>query len=335
MNENTSSPKRSPFWTVAAVAVAIGAIGMVFWKEDGGSHLTCGPTGCAPAIVEPGPGKIDAALIKYREARKIATGFKEARGIALGADDTLYVAGDKSIRVFSENGALRSAFGTGAEPNCLAVGEDDAIYVGAGDHVEVYDLSGANKAKWGSFGLKSCITSIAASGNDVWVADAGNRAIYRCDGAGQVVSTLGKRDKSKNVPGIITPSPHLDVAPAPGGLVWVANPGRHELELYNEDGSIKRAWGKTSFGLEGFCGCCNPTDFAVFPDGRFVTSEKGLPRVKIYGPDGKFECVVASPDSFADGTAGIDIALGKDGRIFLLDPSTESVRIFMKKEAGK
>ena len=34
--------------------------------------------------------------------------------------------------------------------------------------------------------------------------------------------------------------------------------------------------------MADFFGCCNPAQLAVLPDGRFVTAEKGIPRVKIY-----------------------------------------------------
>ncbi|MBM3243119.1 hypothetical protein FJZ31_43220, partial [Candidatus Poribacteria bacterium] len=50
--------------------------------------------------------------------------------------------------------------------------------------------------------------------------------------------------------------------------------------------------GYLSMDIDGFCGCCNPVNFAMLPDGRFVTCEKGLPRVKIYDADGTFSGVV-------------------------------------------
>jgi len=35
-------------------------------------------------------------------------------------------------------------------------------------------------------------------------------------------------------------------------------------------------WGKRS-GIADFFGCCNPAHLALLPDGRFVTSGKGIP----------------------------------------------------------
>ena len=100
-------------------------------------------------------------------------------------------------------------------------------------------------------------------------------------------------------------------------------------------------WGKSSAGIEGFSGCHNPVNFAILPDGSFVTCEKGLPRVKIYSPEGVFESVVAGTELFdmteedlisEEGTeqlkVGLDVAVDSQGRIFVLDPVRKTARIF-------
>jgi hypothetical protein len=92
-------------------------------------------------------------------------------------------------------------------------------------------------------------------------------------------------------------------------------------------------------GVDGFCGCCNPIAVALLPDGRSVTCEKGLPRVKIYREHGEFDCVVAGPEIFpqnarigageeaADGTrASLDAAVDAHGRVFVLDTITGDIR---------
>jgi hypothetical protein len=84
--------------------------------------------------------------------------------------------------------------------------------------------------------------------------------------------------------------------------------------------------------LDGFCGCCNPSHLALTPDGKFITSEKGLPRVKVYDRAGRFECVVAGPDRFARDTVGLDVAVDSTGRILVLDPAAGAVRVFEKRE---
>jgi hypothetical protein len=63
-----------------------------------------------------------------------------------------------------------------------------------------------------------------------------------------------------------------------------------------------------------------------------VTSEKGIPRVKVYRADGTFECVVAGAESFKNDEVGLDVAAARDGRIYVLDPADKTVRVFVRKE---
>jgi hypothetical protein len=80
--------------------------------------------------------------------------------------------------------------------------------------------------------------------------------------------------------------------------------------------------------MEGFCGCCNPSNFAFVNDSLFVTSEKGIERIKVYNADGSFLCIVATPDQFEEGTKGLDLAVDKQNRILVLDPTKMLIRIF-------
>jgi hypothetical protein len=72
-----------------------------------------------------------------------------------------------------------------------------------------------------------------------------------------------------------------------------------------------------------------------------VTSEKGLPRIKVYDATGRFESVVAGLEqleiehqSVVDPrTAGqhsaFDVATDTQGRVLVLDPRRKVVRIFV------
>jgi hypothetical protein len=229
-----------------------------------------------------------------------------------------------------------------AEPSrCCAVEKDGTIYLGVRDHIEVFDAKGQRKLTWDSPGKKAWLTGIAVTEKEVFVADAGNRVVLRYDKSGKLLHRLGEKDKERNIPGFIIPSPFFDVEIARDGLLRVSNPGRHRVELYTADGDFEGAWGTVSMGITGFCGCCNPINLALLPDGRFVTCEKGLPRVKVYSATGEFESVVAGVESFvengkacgpADCTAGgLDAAVDAQGRIYILDLVTGDVRVMKPK----
>jgi hypothetical protein len=295
-----------------------------------------------------GLAKIDPNLILYEESSQpISSGFSESHGIAVDSEGLVYVAGDKAIRIFAEGGGLPGEIKLADMPRCLAVASDGNIYVGVRGHVEVYDRGGKQLASWRGLDVDSLLTSIAVWKNDVFVADAGNRIVLHYDVNGTLVNRIGQKDKGKNIPGFVVPSPYFDLAVGGDGLLRVVNPGCHRVEAYTYDGNLEFWWGKFSSDVAGFTGCCNPVNFAILEDGSFVTCEKGLIRVKIYSPEGNFIGVVAGPEQLLeDGishicetaaecqSGGFDVAVGPRGQIFVLDTIKNVVRIFTRKKAG-
>ena len=274
--------------------------------------------------------KSGSELLAYSEIRQIALKMSNVYAIAVGADDKIYVSGDTQVQVLDRAGALQAAFETSAPVRCLAWGRNEDLYLGMIDHVEVYDQAGGKKAHWESLGAKAILTSIAVAQDFVFVADAGNHIVWRFDKSGKKEIRIGDKNEAKDIPGFVVPSPYFDVAIDPDGFLWVANTGRHSLENYTYDGRLRSSWGESSLQIEGFCGCCNPSHFVIMEDGSFITSEKGIARVKVYNRLGNLVSVVAGPDRFKEGTVGLDLAYDSSSRIYVLDPSRKAVRIFVK-----
>ena len=290
--------------------------------------------------------RIDPNLILYEErGGVIETGFTTAHAIAVDSKGSIYVAADRAIRKFSDQGVILGEIELAGEPGCLTVLADGTVYVGFKDHVEIYDAQGQRQGSWDSLGPDAHLTSIAVSDDNVFVADAGNRVVVRYDASGNLVGYIGKKDSSRNVPGFVIPSPYFDLAVSRDGLLRVVNPGRRRIEAYTFDGDIEFWWGSGSVAIEGFCGCCNPVNIAILPDGGYVTCEKGLVRVKVYDSEGQFVGVVAGPRQLVrDGelrvcdlpeecqAGGFDVAVDPAGRILVLDTIKNIVRIFSKIE---
>ena len=70
---------------------------------------------------------------------------------------------------------------------------------------------------------------------------------------------------------------------------------------------------------------------AASRDGSFVTSEKGLVRVKIYSATGEFQGVVVAAKDFEKGIHGLDLAVDSKDRVLVADPGTSTVRIYSVK----
>jgi hypothetical protein len=264
----------------------------------------------------------DPALLLYNETGQFPTGFREPKCLAVDGDKIL-VGGDKAIKSFDNTGKLLHTRELPALPHAIASG----TLVAFKDRFE-----GS-----GSFGDRAHLTAIAQTGDAIYVADAGNREVLRCDPTGKVLS---------RIKGFAVPSPYFDLHVGADGLLWVANPGKHRIEAYNPDGTLELSWGATGMTIEGFCGCCNPVYFTRLPDGRFVTSEKGLNRIKIYDVKGQFIGVVAGTEQLVKDLElakkacancqigfGFPVACDATGRVLALDPATKDIRIFTPKHA--
>jgi sugar lactone lactonase YvrE len=278
--------------------------------------------------------KIDPGLLRYTEIRTVPIGAQEVHSIAIDRGGNLYVSGDERVFVIKGDGRPQFFFATSGTATCIAADAHGDLYLGLTGHIEVYDRNGVQKARWKDSGGQVVLTSIAVTGGYVYAADAGNRILRKYDKSGTEVLQIGGKDESRGIPGSIVPSPYYDVAIDPEGTVWLANPGRHTLENYTPEGDLRASWGTFSMEIEGFCGCCNPGHIAILDDGRIVTAEKGIARVKVYDRRGNLESVVAGPGQFAEGTEGLDLASDGQGRIYVLDPAKKAVRIFERKKPG-
>ena len=274
--------------------------------------------------------QIDPSKVGYNEVGQIKPESEEINSIAIDLYDNIYITGKSKVFIYDNQLNLKSTFNLSSDVKCIHVNEN-LIYLGIQDHIEIYDLKGNKIKTWQPKNDKSIITSIAASSKYVYVADAGNRIVYQYSKDGNLVKEIGKKNPEKGILGFVIPSPYFDLLIGREGELWVVNPGRHSLESYNENGDMVSSWTKTSMDIDGFCGCCNPSNIAMLSDGSFVTSEKAIERVKVHLPTGDFKTVVATPDNFTQGTKGIDLAVDSKDRIFVLDPMKRIIRIYEKK----
>jgi hypothetical protein len=217
------------------------------------------------------------------------------------------------------------------------------VYLGVKDRVELYDGPGDPAAVWQVEDGKAQLTSIALGKSEVYVANAAAAAVLRYDLEGKLLGKIGQPDKARGIPALAIPSPFFDVAAGPDGHVWVVNPGALRLQAHTPEGNLELFWGESGAAIEGFFGCCNPAHFALLSDGRFVTAEKGLLRVKVYSAGGELECVVAGPGQLETpaGATGsrfdhehraVDVAVDSRDRVVVLDLTGGKVHVYEPKE---
>ena len=67
-------------------------------------------------------------------------------------------------------------------------------------------------------------------------------------------------------------------------------------------------------------------------DGSFVTSEKGMVRIKVFDQSGKLLSVVAPPDLFKEESKAPDVCTDEAGVVYALDFDRNAIRIFEPKK---
>ena len=293
---------------------------------------------------------VDSSLIGYRLVKQLDLPFADARAFAVGADGRTYVAGAKAIHLLDEEGRVQQSIAISSDPSCLAVGGEEhskpgQLYVATASGLEVYDAQGERVATWPPPNGKTVVSSIAVSAEHLFLADAGNRVVWKYQVDGKRIGRFDlSSESSAGQGGFAVPSKQFDVVVAAEDLLYVTNPGKLQVVAMTFAGDYGGAWGRASTSLDGFFGCCNPTHLAMLPDGRLVTCEKGVPRVKVYQPSGELDVVVAASEQLgvraesvgdprlSDQQANFEIAVDSEGRVLVLDPASRCIRIFVAKD---
>jgi hypothetical protein len=272
---------------------------------------------------------VDPELIKYQETKNFKIGFETPTGITV-ANDKIYVTGDRSLKIIDFSGKLLNEIQLQDNPKTVEV-SDEKIFVVADKKIVVFSMDGKELNDWVLDNDNSYLTAISVYEGNVFVADAGLRKVYRFSENGELLNDFEGKKGDDVVHGFIIPSPYFDLDVTQYGDLWVVNPGMHSIENYTFEGNMRAFWENTGIHTEGFSGCCNPAYITFLEDGSFVTSEKGMVRIKIYRPSGEFESVVAAPVKFKDEGEAPDVAADSSGNIYALDFDRKIIRVFEPK----
>jgi len=145
--------------------------------------------------------KTDPALIAYDRVEHFPSPHPAPRRLAIGPEDRLYLASGPVVAALNEEHRVAFEIRCTGTVYGLAVSADGLVYAALRDHVEVSDAKGKRLAAWATPEGRPFLTGVAVSERDVFVADAGNRVVWRHDLNGEVVGTIGRRDPDRNIPG--------------------------------------------------------------------------------------------------------------------------------------
>jgi hypothetical protein len=248
-------------------------------------------------------------------------------GIAVDSNDRIYALGDGEVRIFEPDGKLIHGWKTPEGAQCIHIGAGEQIYLGLSGRVEIYSVAGTRTGGFaaGESGKPAGITAIKTWGQEILVADAAARYIRRYDHSGKQIGEIGTQSKTG---GFMLPNRSLDIAVDAKGVVIATDTGRHRITSWIMDGTPAGHFGK--FGLakpEDFVGCCNPVNLAMTPDGKVITAEKVISRVKVFARDGKLLGLIG-PEHFDPKCIHLHIAVDSKGRILVADPVRMEIKAF-------
>lgn len=270
---------------------------------------------------------VSADLLSHREVRQISIPGANAIGIAT-CNEQIYLLFDQQVRVVTTRGEEVNSFAIRQHPACFTVSSDREIIVAFDSNVLSYSQDGEVLFESQRLPQGANLTSLAAANDYIFAADAGGRQVLVFNRELELTHSFRGESGVSDLHGFILPSAHFDLAVNQEGELWAVNPGLHLLQLYGYDGRFRRQWGKPSFENEGFSGCCNPCYIAFYPDGRVVTSEKGMVRIKVYKESGELESVAAPPGAFKHSVRAPAIAVLENETIAALDFAMRAIRIF-------
>ena len=233
----------------------------------------------------------------------------------------MYIAAGNYVSVLDRDGARISEIALGAAARCVAVAGDGTVYAGLRDHVEVFDAQGQAPRDLG-FARQADVVHRPGGGGERCLR--GGCRQPRGAALRQVRQAGGPHRREEQGAEHSRPHRAQPVPRCEAGARWSAAREQHRGGIAwrptRPNGDLEFFWGKPSAAIEGFCGCCNPIGLALLPDGRYVTCEKGLPRVKVYSAEGVFESVVAGAESFPENAKATfvkgaeDCTAGRAGR---------------------
>jgi hypothetical protein len=202
--------------------------------------------------------KIDPSLIKYRETRTVSIAKSALHAVATDRKGRIFVAaedGKGSILEFDGAGDLVSEKVYDEFPHSIAVGPKGKIYIGLEDHVAVLDPSNKTWETWSPLGEKAILTSIAAGAENVYVADSGQRRVWRFDTTGALKGVIGEKDPAKGEQGFLIPGVCFDLALDPSDHLLTVDPGHWKVQRRTPEGELLSSWGEYGLEIDKFCGC--------------------------------------------------------------------------------
>ncbi len=260
-------------------------------------------------------------FITHKEAGSIEPGLDRMRSISVSEKgDIVTVSGETMYIFYAPDFKDAKSFPLPRVSSAVSWADREKILVAFDGYADIYNTGGEKLGRVLAHETGSLITSVSVKNGLISAADAGRKRLLISDFKGRRLAAVEK--------GFQIPGKCFATVIGPEGTVWVTNPGKHSLEEYSLKGEKLSRWGKFSMDIDGFAGCCNPVDFAIDRKGNFITSEKGIPRIKQHNRRGELTGVIAPPAKFRRNDQELFIDADASGKIYVISNPEKRIRVF-------
>ena len=292
-------------------AVAVDAAGQLFVADASDHALRVITPDGRSRVLAGSPGRYGGVDGTAEQAR-----FFKPMGLALGADGSLYLAdsGNHRIRRVAADGRTTTVAGSGQR------GHRD----GAAASAQFSEPSGV---------------AVAADGS-VYVADFGSHVLRRIAPDGQVstvAGSVGQGGFADGAPGVNRLRSPMDLAFDGSGNLVVLDRSNHAVRVLAPNGMLRTLAGSGSGGFADGQGSAArfqfPSGLAVDAAGIVYVADTDNQRLRRIDASGQVSSLAGAVFGRADGVGAAarfsnpkDVAVGADGRLWLVDRGNRSLR---------
>jgi len=280
----------------------------------------------SPSGIENKPAKPAAADTlpeKWKISDELHVKEGSLKAVSVSPTGDIFAGGDSFVTCYSPELQMKWSLKT-QNPVTSLSSYGDSLFATTDELILIISADGKLKDEWGPFEDKSFITSIASNRTMIVYADAGNKMLVILDKQGRVQKIIGQTSGE-----FILPSPYFDVALDEINNIYVANTGHRRIETRSSEGRLLSMFGEPGMASGAFCGCCNPAHFIVTSEG-FITSEKGINRIKVLGKTGEFIEFISSRNKFVP-SIPLDLASADGITVYAANPSDSKIYVFKRK----
>jgi len=278
--------------------------------------LALATAGCGPEEISPvGAGKMrlvwpeppEQPHIQYLGAISTETDMHRRRSLLEGFGELLF--GKKP------EGVLVAPYG-------VAVDSTGVLFVAdsGGGVIHAFDLKTRDYRQFSALAQGATLQKpigLALGADRVYVVDSTLRQVCVFQKSGQFLFAFGQ-DRFQRPAGIACRSGK--------DIVYVADAGKHTLEVFDRDGKLLRGMGSRGLGPGQFN---FPTHLSIDSTGRLYVSDTLNYRIQVFGPDDRFLTTFGQqgdrPGNFAHPCG---VASDTLGNIYVTDRQFENVQIF-------